>query len=130
MGMYTELIFGAKLKSDTPEDVIETLKYMVGVGQEPATKAFETKSGHNPLRGGSFYFGVTNSVTEMKYHDIGKAWQISSRANIKNYENEIEDFLEWIKPHIDQGSGEKDMYAITIHEEIGEPTIYYLQDED
>ena len=30
MGMYTELIFGAKLKKDTPNEVIEALKYMLG----------------------------------------------------------------------------------------------------
>ena len=29
MGMYTELIFGAELKKDTPNEVIEKLKSMV-----------------------------------------------------------------------------------------------------
>lgn len=28
--MYTELIFGATLKKDTPSQVIEALKYMLG----------------------------------------------------------------------------------------------------
>lgn len=30
MGMYTELILGVSLKEDTPNDVIEALKYMIG----------------------------------------------------------------------------------------------------
>lgn len=30
MGAYTELIFGATLKRDTPIEIIETLKYMLG----------------------------------------------------------------------------------------------------
>lgn len=34
MGMYTELIFGADLKKDTPKNVIEALKYMIGDTEE------------------------------------------------------------------------------------------------
>ena len=34
MGMYTELIFGAKLTKDTPKNVIEALKYMIGDVEE------------------------------------------------------------------------------------------------
>ena len=28
------------------------------------------------------------------------------RCDLKNYENEIEDFLAWIKPHLDASEGE------------------------
>ena len=51
-------------------------------------------------------------------------------TNIKNYESEIQTFLEWIKPFIDSGSGDREMYAITISEEQSEPTIHYLYDAD
>jgi hypothetical protein len=38
MGMYTELIFGADLKKETPKSVIEALKYMIGdIEEKPAT---------------------------------------------------------------------------------------------
>ena len=64
----------------------------------------------------------------MWFGGIDKNWVISTRSNIKNYGNEIEAFLEWIKPYIDGGSGERDMYAIVIHEQSNEPKIYYLNE--
>ena len=128
MGMYTELIFGASLKTDTPKEVIDTLRYMVGDIEQPEKLAFD--SNRNPLRGGSHYFGVISGATKMYYNDIAKCWVLSSRANIKNYDSDIETFLEWIKPFVDSGSGDRDMYAITIYEEQSEPTVYYLYDAD
>jgi len=126
--MYTELIFGARLKETTPKEVIDTIKYMIGdLEEKPENLAFKTTSNRNVLRGCSYYFGVQNSVTKFYYDDIAKSWTLSSRANIKNYENEIEQFLRWIKPFIEQGSGTRDMYAITIYEEDFVPNIYYLK---
>lgn len=127
MGMYTELIFGASLNEDTPMEVINTLRYMVGDIDEPETLAYN--SDRNPLMGGSHYFGVINGATKMYYNDIAKCWVLSSRANIKNYENEIESFLEWIKPYVESGSGNREMYAITMYEDSELPNIYYLHDD-
>jgi len=90
MGMYTELIFGARLKTDTPKEVIDTLRYMVGDIEQPEKLAFD--SNRNPLRGGSHYFGVISGATKMYYNDTAKCWVLSSRANIKNYDREIETF--------------------------------------
>jgi hypothetical protein len=128
MGMYTELIFGAELKSDTPIDVINTLRYLVGDIDIPSNLLYTED--RNPLMGGSYYFGVNTSVTKMYFDEISDAWVLSSRANIKNYGNEIETFLEWIKPFISQGSGNREMYAVVIYEEAETPSIYYLNDGD
>lgn len=127
MGMYTELIFGAELKKETPEQVINALKYIIGE-LEDKPDDFPLPEGRCKyvLNGSSYYFGVSESLSKIWFDEISKSWKISSRSNIKNYENEIEKFLEWIKPHIERGSGAKDMYAITIYEEDFEPTIYYL----
>ena len=91
MGMYTELIFGAELKSDTPIDVINTLKYLVGDIEEPDNLLYTEQ--RNPLMGGSYYFGVNTAVTKMYFDKISNAWVLSSRANIKNYGSEIEKIL-------------------------------------
>jgi hypothetical protein len=129
MGMYTELIFGAELKIETPVEVIDALKYMLG--------EIETKPNNFPLpegrcewlfQGGSYYFAINTAVNKMWLDDIDKQWHISTRSNIKNYESEIETFLEWIKPYVDGGSGYREMYAIVIYEEASEPTIYYLRE--
>ncbi len=125
--MYTELIFGASFEKTTPKEIIETLRYMVGDTEKPGNLAFDSK--RNPLQGGSYYFGVSSSATKMYYDNITKCWILSSRANLKNYDDDIEKFLKWIKPYIKNGSGSREMYAIIIHEEQSEPTIYYLRDE-
>jgi len=82
------------------------------------------------FQSGSYYFAVNRAISKMWFDDIAKVWCISTRSNIKNYESEIETFLEWIKPFIDQGSGNREMYAIVIYEGSDEPTIYYLREKD
>lgn len=128
MGDYTELILGARLKKDTPKNVIETLRFMIGDAERPEALAFETSSGRCPLRSCSYYFAVTEPITKMYYDDIAKCWILSSRASIKNHEYEIDAFLDWMKPFIEKGSGLRNMYAIKIYEEDEEPTVYYLED--
>jgi hypothetical protein len=131
MGMYTELIFGASIKKDAPKEVINTLYYLVNFKKlwddVPIEKS--VTKGRNVLNGGgSYYFGVTDGVAKMWQDDIDKEWKVSARHNIKNYEGEIENFLEWVKPYIESGSGHREMYAIKMYEEMSEPTIYYLYD--
>lgn len=132
MGMYTELIFGAKLKSDTPGEIINTLHVMMGDNIEseqvqiPGDPFFKCDRWMSVFNCGSYYFGVSNSVKEMWFDAIDNSWRISTRANLKNYDGEIDKFLQWIKPYIDGGSGARDFYAIVTYEESEEPTIYYL----
>lgn len=128
--MYTELIFGADLKKDTPENVIEALKYMIGDTEEKP-KDFPLPDGRceGLFRGSSYYFGVNSPVSKMWKDDISGNWALSTRSNIKNYGGEIETFLEWIKPHIDGGSGCRDMYAIVTYEVAEAPNIYYLHND-
>lgn len=123
MGTYTELIFGVALKENTPTSVIDTLHYMVNpnVG-EPLHVDFPHQ---HLLRGCSEYFPV-EAESRMWQHPIRKRWHISTRSNIKNYNKEIEQFLEWIKPYVESGSGFNDIYAMTICEDDAIPTIYSL----
>jgi hypothetical protein len=127
MEMYTELIFGASLKPNTPKSVIEALNYMIGETKEKPVD-FPLPDGRCEclFQGSSYYFGVSSSLKKLWYDDISHSWILSTRSNIKNYEGEIEDFLEWIKPYIDSGSGSRNMYAIVTYEEAEEPDIYYL----
>lgn len=123
--MYTELIFGAELKKDTPPEVVGTLRYLIGDSESKDNLVFETKSGRR-FCGNSYYFGVSRPVNKMWYDEISEAYIVSIRCSLKNYDNEITDFLEWIEPYIDSGSGQDDMYAIVMYEEWCEPKIFYL----
>jgi hypothetical protein len=128
--MYTEIIFGADLKQDTPKYVIEALKYMIGNNKEKP-KDFPLPEGRceRLFQGSSYYFGVNKSVSKMWFDDVNENWALSTRSNIKNYSGEIGDFLEWIKPYIESGSGNRDMYAIVTYEDSEEPNIYYLHED-
>jgi hypothetical protein len=126
--MYTELIFGAALKKDTPNDVIESLKYMLGeVDDKPENFPLPDGRCEWLFRGSSAYFPISG-VNSLSKDNIDNQWRLSTRSNIKNYEGEIQLFLDWIKPYISQGSGSRDMYAIVTYEEAREPMIYYLNE--
>ena len=127
MGMYTELIFGASLRKDTPKFVIDTLKYMLGEIEKPSYFPLPEGRIEYLFTSASYYFGVNRGVSKMWFDEIAKQYSISTRSNIKNYEGEIGIFLDWIKPYIDSGSGDKEMYAIVTCEE-GEPVIYSIYD--
>lgn len=134
MGMYTELILGCKLKSETPNEIIDVLTYMTVKDQDgfelPEAWPFPADSRHKWMFwGGSYYFGVTHGTEPyFQYDAISKAWILSTRSNIKNYNSEIETFLAWLKPWIEQGSGAREFYAIVTYEEAAAPTIYYLNE--
>lgn len=128
MGMYTELIFGASLKEETPKEVIETLKYMLGeIDEKPKDFPFPDGRIEWLFCGNSYYFGVSKPIKEMWFDEITNKYHISTRSNIKNYLGEIESFLKWIKPYVSSGSGAREIYAITIYEEATVPTVYYLE---
>jgi len=130
MGMYTELIFGAELKKETPNEVIEVLQYMLGQLEDKPIN-FPLPDGRCEwlFQGGSYYFAINNPVNKMWIDNTDKQWRISTRSNIKNYENEIQLFLDWIKPYVESGSGNREMYAIVIYEDSETPIIYYLDEE-
>lgn len=126
MGMYTELIFGASLKEDTPKEVLSTINYILGNSNKPENFPLPEGRCESLFRHSSYYFGVSKPVNSFIFDDISNCWILSIRCNVKNYNNEIETFLTWIKPYIDNGSGVNNIYAITIFEEDSSPIIYSL----
>lgn len=142
MGMYTELILGCKLKSTTPIPVIVTLAHMLNdedtlyslIYEEDINKyelpLFISESGRDVLSSSSYYF-LPRAIGKLWYDSNCKSWCISSRSSLKNYKNEIEDFLKWLVPHIDSGCKSKlgSYYAITTYEE-DIPKVYYLNSDE
>jgi hypothetical protein len=131
MGMYTEIIFGAALRKDTPKNIIEIIQKMIN--KEDTSKLvldhpfFRSERPWLLISAGSYYFpGIVEP--QFRFDDIAEQWYLHFRTNIKNYDDEIEKFLDWIKPYIYQGSGSKNFYAIVIYEEDEIPTIYDLGD--
>ena len=133
MGMYTEIIFGAVLKENTPKLIIDTIKKLINNYEDIDNKTMKHpffNSDRNWLlnSGGSYYFPGTIKP-KFWFDNITNQWFLLFRTNIKNYDNEIEKFLDWIFPYISQGSGSRNFYAIVTYEEQSIPTIYYLNND-
>lgn len=123
MGMYTQLVLHINLKEDTPEDVINILKYMMGEIETEHTDShdlFDCEKWDWFLRSDSYYFsGFTKS--EMRFDDISNCWKVNIHCNVKNYNHEIQKFWNWIKPHVDTD----DLCGYYRYEENWEPTLLY-----
>lgn len=131
MGEYTECILGCRLKKDTPKDVIETLQFMFMDNKSCPPEYWPNENHPRGERcswmlnsGGSYYFGAPSGSSKMVYNNITESYSLEARFNIKNYDNEIESFLTWLEPYVEQGSGERKMWAIVTVED-GEPVLYF-----
>lgn len=151
MGMYTEFIFGCALKKDTPKVCIDALDYVInGRDKKPKYENpvdYEQKMYNEmfierttPIEeieafiekydfwrlftSSSYYFGAAHPTKKLYWDDIDHTFKISTRADLKNYEHKIEDFVEYIRPYVDSGSGLRDIYAYVMFEESEFPTIY------
>ena len=127
MGMYTELVVSTRIVDD-PE-AINVLKLMTSThldgpveSEIPDHPLFKTDRWSYMLRSGSYYF-VPTASTLLEYDDIGKNWSFINRSDFKNYDNEINLFLDWLDPYIDASDGE--MIGYSRYEESEEPTIRY-----
>ncbi len=134
MGYYTELIFGASFKKDVPEEVIAIIKALIeGKAEEivnlPDHPFFECEWWPELLACSSEYFGVNKALGKM-WQDSHGGWRVSTRSSVTDYGGQIEDFLDWIKPYLKAGSGEREIYAIVIEEGLSFPRIYTLKEQD
>lgn len=131
MGMYTELVMAVELKKDTPNAVIEVLKYMVGdIEDEPSMpkhELFEADRWRFMLRCDSYYFdGVTNSILKSDW--VSNSYYLTVRSNLKNYNSEIEKFIDWITPYVNLSYSDSNRMFVgySRYEESDEPTLIYL----
>lgn len=127
--MYTELIFGASLKN-IPDDLERALDCVINDNPDITAAAqdlIDTYSLNKIFWGSSYYFGAHRNTPTFEYDEIGNHWVLSTRANCKNYQEEIEKFLEYIKQYVEYGSGPNDIFAYVQYEESDFPTIYSKQ---
>ncbi|MBU8573712.1 hypothetical protein [Bacillus pumilus] len=130
MGMYTELVCAFELIKETPSHIIETLEFMSGQREEhpielPANKLFwEGDKWKWMLQTDSYYFdGKTHS--EIENDTLVGGRYVTIRCNLKNYNDEIENFIDWISPYIQK---DYDHYFIGYkrYEDDKEPTLIFV----
>lgn len=126
MGHYTSLVISARLKPDTPSDIIRTIASLLA-GKEPIYKVLLGVGAlQNPLNGTSAMFPEASSNLQLTKDPDSHTLNVIS--HIKNYHQEIEGIIEWLKPHIESGHGLSEWWAIVTYEEDERPTIHYLRE--
>jgi len=136
--MYTEFVFGGALHDDVPENVLNILRYLVEPIESvradhlfrkleiPDHPFFQTDRWQGIAVSSSCYFGYNQSHSALVYDEINHHWIVAIRSSIKNYNHEIEKFVDWIRPYIRKGSGEQDFVGYSLYEADVAPTLYYL----
>lgn len=127
MGMYTELFISTRIVDD--KKVIDILKYMIGetdiMSELPDHKLFKVCDRWDFMLKCSSYYFVPRVIHLLEYDDIGKYWCFINRSDFKNYDNEVNLFIDWIKPYL---ADKDEMFAYSRYEEDKEPTIYYNEE--
>lgn len=138
MGMYTELCISVELKETVSQHVVNTIKWLAGdreceqaeLPTHPAFKAGNRISA--VLTSSSYYFAACKSRTEFYYDDITNSWRLDARSNLKDYNDEIALFMEWLGPYIEPRDVDDDGWQFVGHmryEEDMYPTIIYVHED-
>lgn len=132
MGMYTEIVLGVALKRDTPKEVIDILNYMIDheigdvISNLPSHPLFKTYGWYRMLISDYCIFGgCSNSILKEPRHSFDN-WHLSIRSNLKNYDSEIELFLNWLNPYMETVG----FIGYMRHEEFDDPWLIYHSSYD
>lgn len=124
MGMYTEMVLNVSLVKDLDPDVVDVLSFLAGDADEPDHLPnhpfFLCDRWAMVLRCSSYYF-VPFAFAKFVNDEIG--WYLSTRFDMKNYDSEIEHFIDWLMPHIDALPGE--FLGYHRYEESESPTLIF-----
>jgi hypothetical protein len=125
MGMYTELHFNTELKPDVPAEILEILQHMANDAPKPESVPdhpfFECERWSFMCLCDSYYFDADTHSTLR--HDYQGGWFLCIRCNVKNYDSEIEKFIDWIGPYLNKDKG--DFLGFYRYEETETPTLIY-----
>ena len=110
MGMYTQLNVNFTLKENVDSQVI-----------------FKLESKIRTLFSMSSYYFNRISNSKIRYDEISKQYSVAILCDFKNYNNEINTFLNWIAPHIENGEFDKEFIGYQRYEENELPTLIFIK---
>lgn len=130
MGMYTELVLNVELKdgtADVPRNVIAVLNHLANGADEPDALPdhpfFSCSRWGCVLQMSSFYF---TPFANTKFEQRQGNWYLSTRFDLKNYEDEIGHFVDWLLPYVNAFPG--DFLGYRRYEEDQKPTLIFYPD--
>lgn len=121
MGMYTEIFVKVEIKDESVVKVIQHMisqdKTILEYSEIPDHSLFLKPRWQFMLNCSSY---VPKAVKDFWFDEISESQWLVSRSDLKNYDQEIEAFFDWIKPYcLNVG-----MIGYSLYEERSEPTIY------
>lgn len=127
MGMYTELLFKASLKPNIPSPDKEVIDWLFSDdvewpynGELPDHPFFECPRWMSVTRCSSYYHHPASVRSKVDSY-------IFCRADLKNYDDEIAQFFDWIIPFLDESPGQ--VIGWEWYEEDNEPTLIRMPGE-
>lgn len=128
MGMYTELVYSADLRRDTPQSVTNILEYMLDTRVEkpelPDHSLFKTERWSHMLRMASACFDTIGSTLTLCLYDGDYYDALNVSCSLKNYGSEIEHFIDWLDPYVNAEQGDY-LGCYTYEEYRDKPTPIY-----
>lgn len=128
MGMYTEVYICSKLTKDVPMDILKYLftdNFKLPIPEDlklPDHPFFKVERwfqiGHC-----CSYYHIPYPTSDLRFDETSKNWYLVSRSDIKNYDNQIELFFDWVMPYLDKCEGE--FIGYSRYEEFDEPKLYF-----
>lgn len=129
MGTYTEIFVNVALKADTPAHVLQILNNPDDAVRLPDHPFFSCDRWDQiltgPCSGGSYYFNLNNFYHFRTIDDISKGAGLCLLQDLKNYDNEIDKFFDWIEPYVAGSDFERVHMGHHRYEESEEPTLRY-----
>jgi hypothetical protein len=127
MATYTELNCAFSLKRHTPEEIVDTLASMAGQDEEepkslPKHPLFGATRWRHMLRRSSAD-GEAESYGDagVQVSDGCTRYRVTIRCTLRNYGNEIDQFIDWITPYIFARHG--DFIGYTRSEDVEHVTL-------
>jgi hypothetical protein len=125
MGMYTEICLRIQLIDELDSNVVNVIRELVNgdsLSKIPKHPFFETSRYSSLMLCSSFYH-IPKATMRLDTEGFSKSMYLHGRADLKNYDDEIEKFFDWIYPYCEEG-----MLGYSLYEEDVYPKIYTKQD--
>lgn len=128
MGMYTELVIKVSFDVGKLDKTSrKVLDYLFGACEEPSElpdhRFFRCPRWKQIGFGSSFYHPDVVKSYSVQYGSI----YLFARTDLKNYDDEIERFIDWVKPIIEQQNGQ--CIGWSLYEEAATPDLLFANGE-
>lgn len=130
MGMYTELVLKFEVSKKVDEEVMDVLRYLFNGGDKPAYKPshpFFSLPRWDFIGRCSSYYHHPESVSSWYDVEYSDTIYVFSRSDLKDYDNEIEQFINWAKDYITPATG--NCLGWVWYEEWEQPTLLFIDEE-